>query len=67
MVTFEPTDYKGMGTPVPFPLYGSVTNNGYIVHCLVQEGTNEHLNMEGEPVHIPFEPTHAGDEKTRAR
>jgi hypothetical protein len=65
-VYFEPTDYKGMGSPLPFPLRGCVTNNGYIVYCLVQEGTNEYLNPEGKAVLIPFEPTHAGDGLPRA-
>ena len=63
VVLFQPTDYRGTRTAVPFPLEGYVTNNGYIVNCL-EQGENGDMKPEGKAIFIPFDPVRAGDRKT---
>lgn len=53
VVLFQPTDYVGAGTPIPFPLYGEITDSGYIVYCLEQDA-NGVIQPEGKAVRIPF-------------
>jgi len=45
-----------MGTSVTFPLHGYVTNNGYIVNCILVDDEGKSLS-KGEELLIPFEQT----------
>ena len=46
--------YRGSGTSVPLPLHGYVTNNGYIVNCILVDSEGKSV-AKGEEVLIPFE------------
>lgn len=66
LVLFDPTDYRGKPTPVPFPLEGYATNNGYIV-CCPEQGEDGALRQDVREVFIPFKGTRPGAVRTRNR